>query len=479
MPGCKHISVPKEPTKGEILVDLKQKIKDGIYNIGHLIVPQRFEKLTFNGFEIEKEFVITEGRKIDLFDIRKKLLKKHEKYMRIRTDDDFDKLERKSVIHQLNAINELNPNYKDLETVNLLTTLKMYERTRNIMTWHDGSPLGGHSYLLFMVAVMYDSAVFLTDQEYQEKSSISINVQSIIEKPQLYILARCPSNEQQILYSEERMLDISMLTSPIISSNSVEINDQLRIFKGDKPAAQFEAGQQKGGRFFCFNCSIQDESVVSAVHASKLPHLSLSDRLNHLLSTSGSINRSKKFNLKIYDHLNKDSISEELRQRNVKYYSHFSTKDLQKLLENEMHGIQRVPALMYKNPTESLSNLNLSKYEILFTEPLHDISNHIKNIYQELPWHFEKESKKEIKEIVHGSFQGKEARNAADYRRSLLKVTQYLLLNFPEHFMTIILITMCEIQKIIYSPRKIIKICKKYYVYTQLLLNMHKKLRNI
>ena len=28
--------------------------------------------------------------------------------------------------------------------------------------------------------------------------------------------------------------------------------DKMRIFKGDKPAAQFEAGQQKGGNFYCF-----------------------------------------------------------------------------------------------------------------------------------------------------------------------------------------------------------------------------------
>ena len=117
----------------------------------------------------------------------------------------------------------------------------------------------------------------------------------------------------------------------------------------------------------------------------------------------------------------------------------------------------------------------------MFTEPLHDISNHIKNIYQELPWHFEKESKKEIKEIVHGSFQGKEARNAADYRRSLLKVTQYLLLNFPEHFMTTILITMCEIQEIIYSPennKNLQKILRLYTVTFKHAQEIKKHLRN-
>ena len=43
---------------------------------------------------------------------------------------------------------------------------------------------------------------------------------------------------------------------------------------------------------------------------------------------------------------------------------------------------------MFMRPNETLEKLNLSSYEILYTEPLHDISNHIKNLYQELPHHF-------------------------------------------------------------------------------------------
>ena len=39
------------------------------------------------------------------------------------------------------------------------------------------------------------------------------------------------------------------------------------------------------------------------------------------------------------------------------------------LLENEVHGIQRVPVLIYKNPLDSLESLDLSKYEVLFTGP--------------------------------------------------------------------------------------------------------------
>ena len=81
------------------------------------------------------------------------------------------------------------------------------------------------------------------------------------------------------------------------------------------------------------------------------------------------------------------------------------------LLENEVHGIQRVPALIYNNPLDTLESLNLSKYEILVTEPLHDISNHIKNLYQEIPYHVPKNKKKDVRQILDISFDGKDAEN--------------------------------------------------------------------
>ena len=45
-----------------------------------------------------------------------------------------------------------------------------------------------------------------------------------------------------------------------------------------------------------------------------------------------------------------------------------------KLLESEMHDMQRLCSLFFNNP---VSDLNLSYYEILLHEPLQDISNHI------------------------------------------------------------------------------------------------------
>ena len=45
-----------------------------------------------------------------------------------------------------------------------------------------------------------------------------------------------------------------------------------------------------------------------------------------------------------------------------------------------MHGIQRMPPLLFPKPFAKLEDINLEKYEILINEPLDDISNHIKNI---------------------------------------------------------------------------------------------------
>ena len=56
-----------------------------------------------------------------------------------------------------------------------------------------------------------------------------------------------------------------------------------------------------------------------------------------------------------------------------------------------MHGIQRLPALMFSQPEAELADLNLNNYEVLPTEPMRDISNHIKNLYAEVRKHIKED----------------------------------------------------------------------------------------
>ena len=65
---------------------------------------------------------------------------------------------------------------------------------------------------MMMVLCMYDDRAFIIDQEYQSEPGYLQNVQSIVEKPYIYLLARCPSDDHQLLYSQERINDISELS---------------------------------------------------------------------------------------------------------------------------------------------------------------------------------------------------------------------------------------------------------------------------
>ena len=109
---------------------------------------------------------------------------------------------------------------------------------------------------------------------------------------------------------------------------------------------------------------------------------------------------------------------------------------------------------MYNNPFDTLESVNLSKYEILFIEPLHDISKQIKNLYQEIPYHIPKNKTKDVRQISDISFNGKDAKNSSDYRKNLLIVAKWFSDNLPEHFFNKILLSMCNIQAITYYSEK-------------------------
>ena len=53
-----------------------------------------------------------------------------------------------------------------------------------------------------MISCLYNQACHLTDIEFKERHGVVINVQSMVENTEIYILACCPSNNQQILYKE-------------------------------------------------------------------------------------------------------------------------------------------------------------------------------------------------------------------------------------------------------------------------------------
>ena len=367
MENLSNISFPMEETNEEVQKQLMEKIKKGIYHNGNLIVPQKYEKVILKNGQLLNEEILVSGRKIPLRTIRTAMLQKQEKYMRVRTDAEFNNMSREQ---------------------------------------------------------------------------------------QLYMLARCQSTDNQLLCSEERVEGLLEINTPITSSNGVPINDVMRIFKVDDPAAQLEAGHQKGGDNFCWLCPTEVAATKNIILSLKQPLLSLQDRVSKVLMSPGACSRIVKGNIKLFSMLSKTELVEQLLQRSIKYTCQSITKELQGLLDCEMHGIQRLPAVLFNNHALALKDINLENYEILKNEPLHDVSNQIKNLYEEMPNHVPKDMRSSFKKIISASYNGKELKKGADHGESLVYVCKWLMNILLDHFSTTIFSAILEIQEMLYSPDK-------------------------
>ena len=198
--------------------------------------------------------------------------------MRSTSEKNFEKLTKGELTDELHDLGEYKPIFTEYSTIMLKELRKKLERTHHLMFWHDGSTLSNHSHILMTVSAMYDPALYITDQECFKKHKKSLNVQVEVEKPYLFYLMRwCPSNDQQILYIEERIRDIHDMTEKIISPAGIPYEDVMRLFKGDSPARQFEADQQKGGNYVCTACSVHSNLISSLAHTFSLDDMSLQD----------------------------------------------------------------------------------------------------------------------------------------------------------------------------------------------------------
>ena len=94
----------------------------------------------------------------------------------------------------------------------------------------------------------------------------------------------------------------------------------------------------------------------------------------------GGVNREDQ--LRKYYHV--ADLRKELQTRGVQTQGMLKPQ-LLLTLTNILQGAQRVPTLLTLYPTQSLSSINLLKYEVLDCEPLHDLKGHLFNLLPEIP----------------------------------------------------------------------------------------------
>jgi hypothetical protein len=99
--------------------------------------------------------------------------------------------------------------------------------------------------------VLYDSAVFYTNEEYKLITQRKVDIQTIVESPEVYIVARSSSSDvEQLSYVDSRLECLEEISLPLTTKEGDEIVDVMRLFHGDNPAQQYECSQQKGGNYF-------------------------------------------------------------------------------------------------------------------------------------------------------------------------------------------------------------------------------------
>ena len=318
-----EISFPCQDTVDHIKEKLRAKIEQGEYSLGEKIVPREYEKLILKEGRLEMKTFVVEGRKIPLKDIRERTLLEQRPFMRVYSDSYYNRLTYEELKKRLKDLKEYNDS---LDESGLRQRLIKFERTRSFMIWHDASCLANHGHLVFMVHTLYDPAIHLTDEEYKIKTGKSVNVQSIIEKPELYIVARCKSNDEQLAYVETRtacMLDLR----DKLSIEGIDICDRIKLFKGDGPAVQLESGQQKGGYFYCV-CGIHSERVTELDHAFWCPLMTIEEQRQKVLAGPLGRRNSPTKNPKPLSNLTKADVELELLMRGLKWNK--------KMLKDEM-----------------------------------------------------------------------------------------------------------------------------------------------
>ena len=456
-----EITLPTPQTNDDLKKDLKLRIESGQYTVGEIIVPKKYEKLVVDkeGNVKMEEFVV-EGRKRPLEEIRKKTLVKHKQFIRQYGDEHYDEMTRLDVSNRLDNLGELD----DGEGLMAMREkLKKLERQRHLLVWHDHSTVANHGHIVFMVSSIYDPAFFLTPEEYQQKTGELVDIQIEVEKPDIYIVGRCASSDvEQLAYIETRCDCLNQLTDQIEVSPGIPVSDVMRFFKGDGRAVAFETGQQKGGNF-CSVCGMHAVMGDDLSHVFRWKHRSLQDKQKVILA--GPIGRGNSLlgKPKPLKALKKGELLEELGERGLlKEVKSDKKVDLDSELMSQLRGVQRVPALLYSSPATPLEDVGLASYEALPCEPMHDLSNHISNLLEELPKHLTGEQKRKFEETWELTLAGNETKRTSDYRSAIILFSRRMRGFLPETLQTL-LDTLVEMEEVLCSkdykrcPRMILR----------------------
>ena len=197
----------------------------------------------------------------------------------------------------------------------------------------------------------------------------------------------------------------------------------VRLFCGDNPARQFEAGQQKGGNHSCL-CGIHYKDHQNLEGSFVRETLTLEDRKQQCVKGRLWKRVEEDGITNPYKIPRKDNLIDELEGRGIDT-SDMKKADLEEELEELIHGIIRPPALMIGNSTNTILPI-LQQYEIPPCEPLHDITNVVLNLVTELPYHVDTKVKCDFEKFAKKTVSDKTQLKGSDARLYIIKLNMFV-----------------------------------------------------
>ena len=441
LPG--NIAFPMaKPTKHHRL-ELKKQIESGKLLLGDKVVETQHTNYKVDVTDTRKVVETSNSvyaHKIRLLDIRQKLLTKHEELGLIRNKPDqyYDKLPIQELKSLLEALGE---NIANMQETELSMHLKKISHQRYLKVWHDHSSIAGHGHLLVTVSCIYDPAFYYTPVEVA-----GVDVQSIVERPELHILGRSTSSlEDQALFNQCRLDCVKELAAPIFTSTGVAVRDILRFFHGDGPAQQYEAGNSVGGVYPCVSCGIESKSIQNLEHSFKCPTRTLKERRDFIIK--GDIWRKGGTNF--FEKMKVGDIRKELNRRGVSTEGK-KKPELEEIFRSIRQGITNIPPLLQPNPMANLEEIQLGQYEVAPCEPLHDLKGHFSNIIDESE-HLLTGSALDVFKQVKAAVLNKTTLRCSDYRRAMVLMYLRLKEYNCEKILTEIFRTGLEISQLLYT----------------------------
>nr|XP_022316815.1 uncharacterized protein LOC111120391 [Crassostrea virginica] len=417
-----RLSVPTPRSSKVLKTIIKRNIQNKNFYIGEEIAPKLYKTNYINNDgDLQEKVNEIHGRKIPLKTIITNEIQRLQKGGVVRCTN-YKEMTSDELKHHCNTIFA-----SDLfQQQNTREVLQQKENEWKIKMWHDHSDILNHSYVSFMSCFLYDPLNFLTEEEFRKKyPEKNIDVQSFVEKPQLYIFGLSGSSDKdQLTYILPRIKDLQD-----IMKAHLNIKPILRVFTGDNPARQFESGQQRGGKYSCV-CGVPATEHSNFICCYNTETQTLEER-RKLVVSGNAWHKMKTGTVNPFQNLRKEEIIAELESRSI--WPEVETKsEVQEKLASVLHGVVRPPALCCEDPTRTVKDLNIDDYEVLACEPLHDLTNVIQNLIQELPHHVPDDTKQEFQAFSETTIGQKNQIKGSDARLYAVKLAKFTSQKFEE-----------------------------------------------